>query len=211
MRPYVIRQGEYLRALAFKAGFDAEAVWAVGQNDGLCERRASHDILCPGDVLNIPDATSGGGLSIECGASNSFTCVVPRVEVALKVMTHLQGRSLRYTVRGCGGATPGMTDADGTARFAVPVDVTWVHVELHDLAARLAVHVGGPDPSTERSGQMQRMRNLGIVSRDPAREGGEASAEVAVASGMREFRRRLAIGDVSDDDARKRLEDAHGG
>ena len=39
MRPYVIRQGDYITKLAHQRGFDADAIWNDPKNQSLRERR----------------------------------------------------------------------------------------------------------------------------------------------------------------------------
>ena len=209
MRPYVVRQGDFLRRLACRVGFDADTVWAHPRNADLRKLRASPDVLCPGDVLYVPDVREDQAPPLDLGASNRLSCEVPRVTVALKVTTHLQGRPLRYTVQGCGEVPPGETEADGTLRFEVPLDVTQAVVELPDLSVRLVVGVGHLDPSDERTGVAQRLQNLGVMSRYPAREA--ASTEEA----LREFRALHGAaapeGDGADADTVKKLEEVYGG
>ncbi len=54
MRPYVVRQGDYLVKLAFVHGFDAEEVWNDPKNEEIRGRRADHNILAPGISFICP-------------------------------------------------------------------------------------------------------------------------------------------------------------
>jgi len=58
LQPYVVLQGEYLAMLAYKLGFDANAVWNDPKNQQLRDAgKLSQDpnVLWPTDVIYIPD------------------------------------------------------------------------------------------------------------------------------------------------------------
>ncbi len=55
MQPYVIKQGDYLTALADRFDFDADSVWNDDANKDLRDLRDDPTILCAADVLYIPD------------------------------------------------------------------------------------------------------------------------------------------------------------
>jgi hypothetical protein len=50
VQPYVIRQGDYLALLAYKFGFDADAVWNDPKNADLRKIRSDPNMLWPTDV-----------------------------------------------------------------------------------------------------------------------------------------------------------------
>jgi hypothetical protein len=82
LRPYVVKQGDYLTKLAHTFGFDAEEVWNDPKNAELKQRRADMDVLAPGDVVYLPEA-SKEGLPLTPGTSNRYTAKVPKIEVTL--------------------------------------------------------------------------------------------------------------------------------
>ena len=55
MKPYVVKQGDYLLKLAHGLGFDADTVWNADENADLKAKR-DPNILCPGDLLYVPDS-----------------------------------------------------------------------------------------------------------------------------------------------------------
>ena len=52
--PYVVRQGDHLRSIAFSRGLDPDAVWQGDANSTLRKQRPNPDLLAPGDVLFLP-------------------------------------------------------------------------------------------------------------------------------------------------------------
>src|SRR4051812_21451021 len=83
MRPYVIRQGDYLTRLAHTMGFDPVSVWNDDENRVLRERRPNPDILTPGDILHVPDAPTLEPLKLSAGGTNKFKAKVPKVKVSV--------------------------------------------------------------------------------------------------------------------------------
>ena len=49
MEPYVVRQGDYLTALAHARGADPNQIWNAPENAKLRELRKNRAILAPGD------------------------------------------------------------------------------------------------------------------------------------------------------------------
>jgi len=48
MRPYFVKQGDYLESIADCYGFDPEEVWADKKNEKLRKKRKNPNILYPG-------------------------------------------------------------------------------------------------------------------------------------------------------------------
>ncbi len=59
MKPYVIRQGDYLRKLAHALGFDADGVWSHPKNADVKKQR-DPNLLHPGDILYVPNPRRSG-------------------------------------------------------------------------------------------------------------------------------------------------------
>lgn len=55
MRPYIVRQGDYVTKIAMLVGCDEDEVWAHEKNQELKEKGRTKEILAPGDVLFIPE------------------------------------------------------------------------------------------------------------------------------------------------------------
>src|SRR5688572_23264483 len=84
MRPYVVRQGDYLTQLAHRRGFSVEDVWNDPANDALRQKRSSPEILQPGDILHLPERREGWNpRSLTIGGENRFTAKIPAVQIKL--------------------------------------------------------------------------------------------------------------------------------
>jgi hypothetical protein len=206
-RPYVIRQGDYLTALAFRFGFDAQEVWGSADNEGLRARRPNPELLAPGDVLRIPDAPREGA-RVRIGTTNRYRARVPGVPIVLRLED--RGQPLAdepYRVEGLGAPREGRSGADGVVRFEVPATVREVRVVLPRRQAVVPVRVGHLDPIEERSGVRQRLEHLGYyfdMAGEPTRE--------TDAVALRRFQRDrgLAATGELDDETRRALAEAHG-
>src|SRR5262245_20482030 len=82
MKPYVVRQGDYLTKLAFVLGFDADAVWSDPKNAELTSAR-DRNLLHPGDVLWLPDRARRP-LPIAAGAANKYVATITRTNIRLR-------------------------------------------------------------------------------------------------------------------------------
>ncbi|HTB78097.1 MAG TPA: peptidoglycan-binding protein [Polyangiaceae bacterium] len=205
MVPYVIRQGDFLTKLAQRLGVDAETVWNDPKNADLKKRRKSFDVLCPGDLIYLPDPKRTW-MPLKIGTVNQFTGTVAFVEVQIKLAQ--EGAPLANTachVEGIGDPIDLTTDGAGLVTFKVPVECTTAVIVLDDPPARYAVRLGHMDPEDETSGVRSRLGNLGYL--DDAEAGGDS-----VASSVQAFQSDsgLETTGVVDDATRKALVDRHG-
>ncbi|MFT3765690.1 MAG: hypothetical protein QM820_09265 [Minicystis sp.] len=79
LRPYVVRQGDYLTRLAHRFGFDAEEVWNDPKNAEIKKLRSSMEVLAPGDIVYLPEPTRAT-LPIQKGTTNRYVATIPKVE-----------------------------------------------------------------------------------------------------------------------------------
>jgi hypothetical protein len=213
MVPYVIRQGDHVPKLAAKMQFDAEAIWLHPQNATLRSRRMDMHILCPGDVLYVPEPPSRRWLSVTVGAMNRFVATVPTV--ALKVTFADAGRPLASKpcrVRELSNLGDLTTNGAGQLAFQAPVTTEILTIEFPTARLVHELHVGHLDPVTELSGVFQRLQNLGYTSIDPRSIGvdlDEDSIRDPVARFQSDQGDSAPSGDI-DDETRKNLETAHG-
>ncbi|WP_437604885.1 peptidoglycan-binding domain-containing protein [Sorangium sp. So ce834] len=215
MRPYVIRQGDYLAQLAHRYSFSAAEVWNHPLNDALRQKRASPDILQPGDILYLPDARDGWNpLLLTTGGANRFTARIPSVEIKLVLeradTTPIANK--RFRVEGL-GTEPfnGITDASGLALFPVPVHVREVNLALEEEGLHCQVCIGQMDPVDEPSGAAKRLTHLGYPASISLCEF-DVSADVlseAIAA-FQTAHGQLEITGTLDDATRDALVQAHG-
>lgn len=161
MKPYVIKQGDYLTKIAHRLGFVAAEVWEHVKNSELRALRKNGDVLRAGDILFIPDEPRKR-LPFDKEAVNRYQARVPRVPVKLTLRRcgePLAGAS--YVVEGIGDESERKTDGDGVAAFEVDVHVPQVVVKLLETGARYRVLIGHLDPADTPSGARMRLTNLG--------------------------------------------------
>ena len=165
LKPYVVRQGDYLAKVAHQLGFDAEAIWGDPKNEDLKKTR-DPSMLLPGDVLYVPEETPKPDLSVHEGDDHEFQAKVPEVTVSL-VLRDGEGpiADEPYVINGLGDPIEGSTDADGGLTFTASVLIREVELVLKKRNVKYPVLIGDMDPLEERSGAKKRFDHLGF--RDP--------------------------------------------
>jgi hypothetical protein len=213
MRPYVVRQGDYLVKLAFVHGFDAEEVWNDAKNDEIRGRREDHNILAPGDIVYLP-VKERKGLPIVKGATNKYTATVPRVEVAL-VFQDSEGNPMTKEpceILGLGsfGQTLRETDGDGQLLLKVPVSTRELTIHFPRKNVTHRVLVGDMDPVDGKSGIQKRLQNIGFWHGGPA-DDGDGDGDVFMQGALRSFQANSGVDSsgVLDDATRQAILDTH--
>jgi hypothetical protein len=204
-----VQQGDHLDKLAYRFGTDPDTLWQNGKNAELVARRKNRSTLYPGDVLYVP-AEPTPPLPLEAGSTNKYTARVPKIAVTLKIDSKQRPVAGKpFEVHGLGGAEPvrGTCGASGEVSFQAPVIVREVQVCIPEVGMVIPVHIGGLDPLEERSGAVQRLRNLGYL---PARAN---PSEALVAQAIRAFQRSCQLEETGALDAAtlQALERAHQG
>ncbi|WP_437738183.1 peptidoglycan-binding protein [Sorangium sp. So ce1335] len=211
MRPYVVRQGDYLSRLAYRFGFDAEEVWNHPRNQALRERRASPEILAPGDVLYLPEEPSRGA-ALTPHAANRFRGAPPRIEVEIALAIEDEALAgARCVVEGAGAPIEATADGDGVVRFEVPAHVGRVELVVPDRRVRLSVLIGHLDPHDDDSGAMGRLANLGLLLPGHGAEtDDERRARLHAAVARFQEQQGIAVTGLLDDETRSALRGANG-
>ncbi|MFO0615242.1 MAG: peptidoglycan-binding domain-containing protein [Polyangiaceae bacterium] len=165
--PYVVKQGDHLDKIAFLRGCDADAIWSNAKNEEVAGKRKTGAMLHPGDVLFVPPEP-GPALDVKKGTSNRYTASIPTVPVAVQLVLDPKGKrsagNQPFEVHGVGAkVVTGTSEADGTVRFEAPILCREAEVRFPKLGVVMPVHIGDLDPIEERSGQIQRLRNLGFL------------------------------------------------
>lgn len=222
MKPYVIKQGDYLSKLAYQMGFDMNAVWEASENEEIRTKRPCKDVLYPGDVLYVPHVEPKEE-SVSAGGSNGYAANVPSTTVELEFVDDA-GKPLSdqpCEVQGLigGSIESKRTDGSGVLKLEVPVTareftVTFKETirwdegdEEGDLVFN--VRMGDMDPLSEQAGVVKRLSNLGYL---PDCDGlpEEVVAELLPA-GIKSFQRSHGMemtGELTDD-VRQLLDAAH--
>jgi hypothetical protein len=169
--PYVIRQGDYLKKLAFTKGFDADEVWGAPENADLKAARPDPDILCPGDILYVPELKPDP-LPLNVGGESTYTGDVPTVSVRIILVEG--GSPLAnelFAVDGLPEPMSGTTTTDGCVMFEAPITLREVSIVLPNRNLSYPVRIGDLDPKDEPSGVASRLAHLGCYGWFPEEEG----------------------------------------
>ncbi len=170
MQPYVIKQGDYLAALAATFGFDPDAVWNDPANADLQKLRKDPNILWPTDILYIPDQIDRepATQSLTPGTTNNFTSDPPTITLTVKFVgpDGSPYASKAYTVQELANLTGLQTDASGVATFQAPVTLKRATLSFTDAGQSCSIAIGGLDPVNTLSGIFQRLQNLGYIGAD---------------------------------------------
>jgi hypothetical protein len=195
VKPYVVKQGDYLEKVAFELGFDAETVWRDPGNDALRSKR-SPDLLQPGDVLHVP-GDAAPSLELLHGTSNRYTAEVPRVSVRL-VFSDANGplKNEPYSITGF-HVPDGKTDDGGVVKLSVPIIVREFTLLFTKRNVVHTVRVGDMDPIDEDSGVDKRLRHLGFLGEPPY-------GPVERASAIRAFQAKQRLPETGEADGATR-------
>ncbi|MFO0653353.1 MAG: peptidoglycan-binding protein [Polyangiales bacterium] len=209
VRPYIVRQGDYVAKIAAQLGCSEDEIWSHEKNKELRESGRTKGVLAPGDVLYVPDvAVKRPAVAIQSG--NPFGGNVPRVSVRLIFAERGEPRSKKkYRVWCSGEKREGTTDDGGALSVDVPVTAAMIRVEFEDPFASYPVWIGHVDPSTEQSGVVVRLRQLGYLPGGGALpDDDDASTTDAVKAFQRD--RRLDVTGELDEATRSEIEKAFG-
>lgn len=210
MRPYVVRQGDYLTKLAHRWGFDAIEVWNAEENSALRASRPNPEILHPGDVLHVPDPAPG--MSIRPGDTKRFRAAPATIPVRIRLLDP-EGRPLvdkAFVVRGAGDEVRGTTDGEGVARFDAHLTARHAVIQFEETGHTWRIAIGDMDPISEPSGVAKRLRHLGyLTGRDFGRSGVYGGA---LSRAVADFQVRAGIEPTGrvDEPTKEALLEAHG-
>ncbi|MFO0547793.1 MAG: hypothetical protein U0271_05360 [Polyangiaceae bacterium] len=199
-RPYVVRQGDYLDALAHRFGFDAREVWESADNRALREQRGAGNVLAPGDVLQIP-ATPAPAPRFQSGGTQRYRAHVPTVHIAFVLRGTSGGVSGEpYEIRGVGQEPiRGSTNGEGVVELDVPITTTSFELELTRHGVVHPVLVGHLDPIDLPSGLEARLVHLGYLMPMPSRAYGHFSADQLVSETERARQVESAVRNFQSD------------
>ncbi|MFO0555066.1 MAG: peptidoglycan-binding protein [Polyangiaceae bacterium] len=208
-QPYVVRQGDYLTSLAYRSGTDADTIWKDPQNADLSASRESYDMLCPGDLVYLPESPPEEPPAIEGGTNNELSAEVPKVELKLTFVGFDDAplADADYVVEG-GVATPpeGQTSKEGTVTLEVPVTLREFQISFPNHGLTHIIQIGHLDPPTEDSGVRQRLINLGYLTPETELDEDCVAAAVWQFQALHELE---ATGRI-DDGTRDKLVEVHG-
>lgn len=210
-QPYVVRQGDYLRKLAFTYGFDEEKVWSDPKNEDLAKKRKDPNELLAGDILHFARAVRDP-MRIAKGTTNKYKLEVPKT-TARFTFEDQEGpfADEPYVLEGLGAEVEGKADGTGTVVIEAPVHVREVRVVFPKREMVFPVLIGDMDPIDEPSGVRQRLEHLGYLPPRAAAISEEDSA-ATLGDALRRFqsKKKLPPTGTLDDATRAALEEEHG-
>jgi Putative peptidoglycan binding domain len=163
MPNYTILQGDCLSSLAERFGFLPNTIWNHGENAGLKTKRKDPNVLCPGDVLFIPEKTVKE-VSKPTDATHSFVKKNAKAKLKLRLMDGDKPRAnIPYELNIDGNFLNGTTDGDGYLEQSIPPGAQKGRLlvgngptkDLHEFC------FGTVDPVETDSGVSGRLRDLG--------------------------------------------------
>ncbi|MCA9656317.1 MAG: peptidoglycan-binding protein [Myxococcales bacterium] len=165
---HTVAQGDTLAKIAARLGSIGWAkIYEHPDNAEPRERRPNPNVLCPGDVITIPDPERKE-VSVGVDAAHRFRVTRPRHAVALQV-TDEAGQALDgwlYTLTA--GSQTFEGTVDGLIEHQVPLEVDHLRLEVRrsddPTARRIAwdLKVGHLDPVDTLTGVQARLNNLGF-------------------------------------------------
>jgi hypothetical protein len=156
-----VADGEHLSAIAEPQFGNFETVWNAPENRSLREARDDPHQLLPGDEVVLPKKRPKRHVKA-AGDAYTFTVHVEKLKLRLKVFDlwgrPIAGKSGELVVDGKTKVAVS-TDGDGllTADVAHDCRTATLTIEKHELC----LDIGALAPFSERSGQAQRLSNLG--------------------------------------------------
>jgi hypothetical protein len=212
MKPYVIKQGDFVSKLAHLRGFDADKVWNDPKNAELKDARKDPDMLQAGDILFVPDEPKPR-LKLEAETENSYVAKVPKIAVAVAVGEDDEPLADEpFTVEGLDDEER-TTDKDGMVRFEAPVHLREVTVRFKNRELVFRVGIGELDPIDTDSGVRIRLTQLGFYGAQTAGEDAYVErddAQLAAAIAAFQSSQGMEVTGDLDDATRQALLDAHG-
>ena len=153
-----------MQSIAARHGFaDGDFIWNHPNNDELRKRRASPNVLAPGDVVFIPDRTMK---VVQCatGMSQRFVVRLPKraVHVVLRDGAGAAIANSPYVLRAGDVERKGRSDSDGVVHEAgLRPSIDRATLELTELGITRVLLIGHLDPHDQETGWRQRLANLG--------------------------------------------------
>jgi hypothetical protein len=210
MRPYFVRQGDYLTSIADRFGFEPAEVWEHQKNEALRKKRKNPNLLFPGDVLFIPDEEPAE-CSLEVGTTNAYVA-----EETLTKVTFIGPPGQAYRIDGIDPPLEDTAGDDGKVELEVPTSIHFLWVHYPALNFIFPLQIGHMDPVHKLTGMQARLDGLGygrtLLSPlvDALRGGADSAAELLAGSIARfQARNELPISGERDEETIKKLEDIY--
>jgi N-acetylmuramoyl-L-alanine amidase len=172
---YQVRRGDCLSSLAKAFGFpDYQTIYQRPENADFRQKRPNPNIICPGDVLFIPDLETKE-VSKGTDQHHVFELKRPRVQVRLCLKDDLLHpyKGTKYHLRVGFDHWDGSTDGAGMVEQEISADAKEGEITIFpgggntpDEGYTFSLQLGDLDPVDEMSGVAARLINLGFGPAD---------------------------------------------
>ncbi len=207
-RPHIVRPGEHLGAIAYRAGVPEDEIWNAPENARLKEARPGGHMLVAGDLLHVKETPPPSPISLRVGGDTTVVATIPKVKVRAVLVK--QGKPLAgepWHLEARGEKASGVTKADGAIELEVRVTTRDATIVLEKTGGRRTLSVGGLDPADTPSGCAHRLANLGLYR-------GKATTRFtdALRDALKKFQRAQKLTETGelDEVTRDALVKAHG-
>ncbi len=216
---YTVQQGECLSSIARKCGFpDYTTLYGDPQNAAFRKKRPNPNVICPGDVLFIPDRAVKE-IPSATDQQHQFTLIQKKVYLRLCLWDdlHQPYPNTKYRLRVETVDYKGATDSTGKLEQEIPADAVDGEItifpfpdDLSDPGYTFTLKLGHLDPIDEGSGVDARLINLGFGPTDT--EDPESPDDDRVEA-LKTFQNRygLEVTGIADDATCQKLRELHDG
>ena len=217
MSYYTVRQGDCLSSIANSLGFaDFETIYQHPENAEFRKKRPNPNIICPGDVLFIPERKTK---EHNAATDKKHSFVLKRAHVRLRLRleddVHQPYRATPYKLRIGNQHWTGSTNGSGMVDEEIPADAVEGELTIfpsslpEDPGYTFSLQLGHLDPVEEEAGVDARLLNLGY---GPLEAGGSLSDEERT-DALKEFQADHGLeasGELTDE-TRNKLRELHDG
>lgn len=202
-----VAQGECLSSIADRYGIFPETIWNDPDNAELKRSRQDPNVLCPGDVLVIPDKRQKSE-SVASGQACRFRKKNTPAKLRVRLLDEddRPRANLRYTLEIDGVFSDGATDGDGRIDHPVPAGAKKGVLVLENQDT-IELSLGALDPPDTVTGVQGRLMNLGF---DCGGVDGEMNAATREALKAFQEKQGLAATGEADDATKDKLRQVHG-
>ena len=215
---YQVQEGDCLSSIAKANGFaDYQTIYQRPENADFRQKRPNPNIICPGDILFIPDLETK---DISKGTDQQHVMKVKRPQVQLRLCLkddqHQPYKGVKYHLRVGFNEYDGSTDGAGMVEQDIEADATDGEITIYpgggstpDQGYTFELQLGDLDPVDAMSGVDARLINLGF---------GPPDAEVPLSDddrteALKAFQDKFGLdvtGELTDE-TKSKLQESHDG
>ena len=210
MAVHTVQQGEHITRIAGKYGFrDYHTVWDHPQNADLKKKRASPNVLFPGDSIFIPDKEQKT-IDKPTGAMHPFEVNTRKLKlrIVLQDYDNLPLKNQACILEVEGKQQKLQSDGNGLIETEVAADAEEGKLTVPQLDLEYPIRIGHLDPVHEASGWLGRLTNLGYFAPQGDAQVDDLRQHYAIEMFQRDH--KLKVSGNLDDATRAKLKDVHG-